>query len=169
MVRGGDGRQVFDWVLDRHARRAGGLALVMVVALLGSWLAVEAVARAAALVLSTSAASASARRSLASRRRSAMRSRRSTIFSPATPAVARDIGFFGVRVTRSDALEDALRQALAHDGPALVDVVTARQELAMPPKIKAEQAKGFSLFALRAVMSGRGDELVELARTNLLR
>lgn len=89
--------------------------------------------------------------------------------NPDFAAVARDIGFFGVRVTRSDALEDALRQALAHDGPALVDVVTARQELAMPPKIKAEQAKGFSLFALRAVMSGRGDELVELARTNLLR
>ena len=49
MRRGGDGRQVFDGVLDRHARRAGGLALVMVmvmvVALLGSWLAVEAVVR----------------------------------------------------------------------------------------------------------------------------
>ena len=45
MVRGGDGRQVFDWVLDRNARRASGLALVMVVALLGSWLAVEAVVR----------------------------------------------------------------------------------------------------------------------------
>jgi len=89
--------------------------------------------------------------------------------NPDFAAVARDIGFFGVRVTRSDALEDALRQALAHDGPALVDVVTARQELALPPKIKAEQAKGFSLFAMRAVMSGRGDELIELAKTNLLR
>jgi pyruvate dehydrogenase (quinone) len=89
--------------------------------------------------------------------------------NPDFAAVARDIGFFGVRVTRSDALEDALRQALAHDGPALVDVVTARQELALPPKIKAEQAKGFSLFAMRTVISGRGDELIELAKTNLLR
>ena len=35
--------------------------------------------------------------------------------------------------------------------------------------IKAEQAKGFSLYMLKAIISGRGDEVVELARTNLLR
>jgi pyruvate dehydrogenase (quinone) len=51
----------------------------------------------------------------------------------------------------------------------LVDVVAARQELIMPPKIQAEQAKGFSLYALRAILSGRGDEVLELAKTNLLR
>jgi len=51
----------------------------------------------------------------------------------------------------------------------LVDVVTAKQELVMPPKIKAEQAKGFSLYMLKAIISGRGDEVVEIARTNLLR
>ena len=84
-------------------------------------------------------------------------------------AIAREMGYFGVRVTRSDALEDALRAAFAHDGPALVDVVTEGLELIMPPKIKAEQAKGFSLYALRAVLSGRGDEVVELAKANLLR
>ena len=48
-----------------------------------------------------------------------------------------------------------------------VDVVTAGQELVIPPKIKKEQAKGFSLFMLKAVMNGRGDEVLELARTNL--
>ena len=89
--------------------------------------------------------------------------------NPDFAAIAREMGYFGVRVTRSDALEDALRAAFAHDGPALVDVVTEGLELIMPPKIKAEQAKGFSLYALRAVLSGRGDEVVELARANLLR
>ncbi len=64
-------------------------------------------------------------------------------------------------------LPNALKQAFAHDGPVLVDVVTAKQELVMPPKIKAEQAKGFSLYMLKAIISGRGDEIVELARTNL--
>jgi glyoxylate carboligase len=59
--------------------------------------------------------------------------------------------------------------AFAHDGPVLVDVKTAKQELVLPPKIKLEQAKGFSLFMLKAVISGRGDEVVELARTNLRR
>ncbi|MCK8178201.1 ubiquinone-dependent pyruvate dehydrogenase, partial [Erwinia amylovora] len=63
----------------------------------------------------------------------------------------------------------ALREALAHDGPALVDVVTASEELAMPPQITLEQAKGFSLYMLRAVISGRGNEVVDLAKTNGLR
>ena len=57
--------------------------------------------------------------------------------------------------------------AFAHDGPAVVDVVTSKYELAMPPKIELAHAKGFSLFMLRAILSGRGDEIVELARTNL--
>ncbi|VEA72852.1 Pyruvate dehydrogenase [ubiquinone] [Serratia rubidaea] len=44
--------------------------------------------------------------------------------------------------------------------------MTAKQELAMPPQIKFEQAKGFSLYMLRAIINGRGDEVVELAKTN---
>ncbi|KQM63531.1 MULTISPECIES: ubiquinone-dependent pyruvate dehydrogenase [unclassified Sphingomonas] len=89
--------------------------------------------------------------------------------NPDFGAIATQMGFFGARVTRSDELEDVLRAAFAHDGPALVDVVTETMELAMPPKIKAEQVKGFSLYTLRAIMSGRGDEVIELARANLLR
>ncbi len=89
--------------------------------------------------------------------------------NPDFGAVAAQMGFFGARVTRSDELEAVLRAAFAHDGPALVDVVTETLELAMPPRIQAEQVKGFSLYTLRAIMSGRGDEVVELAKANLLR
>ncbi|MCT8002245.1 ubiquinone-dependent pyruvate dehydrogenase [Sphingomonas sanguinis] len=89
--------------------------------------------------------------------------------NPDFAAVAREMGYFGVRVTRSDALEQALRDAFAHNGPALVDVVTEGFELIMPPKIQAEQAKGFSLYAARAVLSGRGDEVIELAKANIFR
>ena len=53
--------------------------------------------------------------------------------------------------------------------PALVDIVTARQELSIPPAITAAQAKGFTLYALRTIMSGRADELVDLADTNVFR
>jgi len=60
-------------------------------------------------------------------------------------------------------------KALEHDGPALVEVLVSRQELAMPPTITLEQMRGFSLFMLRAVLSGRGDEIVDLARVNLFR
>ncbi|WP_158969316.1 ubiquinone-dependent pyruvate dehydrogenase [Chachezhania sediminis] len=87
--------------------------------------------------------------------------------NPNFAAMAEAIGIKGIRVEHPDALEQAVKDTMAHDGPVLLDVRTAKQELSMPPSIKMEQAKGFSLFALKAVMSGRGDELVEIARTNL--
>ncbi|WP_313552996.1 ubiquinone-dependent pyruvate dehydrogenase [Brevundimonas sp.] len=87
--------------------------------------------------------------------------------NPDFAAMARAMGVTAFRVEASDQVEDAVAQALAHPGPALVDVVTAGQELVIPPKIKKEQAKGFSLFMLKAIMNGRGDEVLELARTNL--
>ena len=91
------------------------------------------------------------------------------LHNPDFAAMSNAMGILGIRVERSEDLEDALRRALAHDGPVLVDVVTATQELVMPPAIKLEQAKGFSLYMLKAVMSGRGDEVLDLAKTNLLR
>ncbi|WP_454915219.1 ubiquinone-dependent pyruvate dehydrogenase [Xanthobacter sediminis] len=87
--------------------------------------------------------------------------------NPDFAAMARAVGIAGFRVEDSAALPGALREAFAHPGPALVDVVTAKQELVMPPKIQLEQAKGFSLYMLKAIINGRGDEIVELARTNL--
>jgi pyruvate dehydrogenase (quinone) len=71
-----------------------------------------------------------------------------------------------IRVEDPGDLDAAIRDVLSHDGPALLDVVTNPQELAMPPTITLEQVEGFSLWALRAVINGRGDELVELARSN---
>ena len=91
------------------------------------------------------------------------------LHNPDFAAMANAMGILGIRVEASEDLDAALRRALAHDGPVLVDVLTATQELAMPPTIKLEQAKGFSLYMLKAVMSGRGDEVIELARTNLFR
>lgn len=87
--------------------------------------------------------------------------------NPDFARVAEALGIKGYRVTDSGDLETTLREAFAHDGPALVDVVTDRQELTIPPAISAEQVKGFTLYALRTVMSGRGDELLDLSRANL--
>jgi pyruvate dehydrogenase (quinone) len=89
--------------------------------------------------------------------------------NPDFAAVARALGMHGQRVERADDLEAALRAAFDHDGPALVDVVVARQELAIPPAITYEQVKGFTLYATRTILSGRGDELIDLAGTNLRR
>jgi pyruvate dehydrogenase (quinone) len=89
--------------------------------------------------------------------------------NPDFAAMARGAGIHAVRVEDPAALEAAVAEVLAHDGPALLDVVVARQELSMPPKIDGQQVKGFSLYVLRAVMSGRGDSVLDLAKTNLLR
>jgi pyruvate dehydrogenase (quinone) len=87
--------------------------------------------------------------------------------NPDFAAVARALGLHGQRVERPDDLEAALRAAFDHDGPALVEVIVARQELSMPPTITYEQVKGFTLYATRTILSGRGDELIDLAGTNI--
>ncbi|MDX6585052.1 MAG: hypothetical protein QOI10_4236 [Solirubrobacterales bacterium] len=89
--------------------------------------------------------------------------------NPDFAAVARAVGMHGQRVERPDDLEAALRAAFDHDGPALVEVMVARQELSMPPTITFEQVKGFTLYATRTILSGRGDELIDLASTNIRR
>jgi pyruvate dehydrogenase (quinone) len=89
--------------------------------------------------------------------------------NPDFAKIAQAAGVTGYRVEDPADLKGALQKAFAHDGPALVDVVTAKMELVMPPTIEAEQALGFSLYAAKAIINGRGTELVELARTNLLR
>jgi pyruvate dehydrogenase (quinone) len=87
--------------------------------------------------------------------------------NPDFAGIARATGLFSARVEKADDLEGALQAAFEYDGPALVDVITDRQELSLPPKITLEQIKGFTLFATRSILSGQGNELVELAKTNL--
>jgi pyruvate dehydrogenase (quinone) len=88
--------------------------------------------------------------------------------NPDFAAMARVMGLFGRRVEDPGELPTAMKELLDHPGPGLLDVVTAKQELSMPPTITAEEVKGFSLWVLRAVMNGRGDEVLDLAKTNLL-
>jgi len=88
--------------------------------------------------------------------------------NPDFAAMARAMGIHAVRVDDPGDLPSAIRDVFSHDGPAVLDVVTATQELSMPPTITVEQIKGFSLWVLKAVMSGRGDEVLDLAKTNLL-
>src|SRR6266481_251795 len=89
--------------------------------------------------------------------------------SPDFAKIAEGAGILGLTVRTPDQVEPMIAQALKHDGPAVVEVFVARQELAMPPTITLEQAKGFSLFMMKAVLSGRGDEIIDLAKVNLFR
>ena len=92
-----------------------------------------------------------------------------TLENPDFAAMANAVGIHGVRIDDPADVESKMAEALAHPGPVVIDAVVNRMELAMPPKVTAEMAKGFTLYMMRAVMSGRGDEVVELARSNLLR
>jgi pyruvate dehydrogenase (quinone) len=91
------------------------------------------------------------------------------LHNPDFAKMAEAAGLLGLTAETADQVQPTLTKALAHDGPALVEVLVHRQELAMPPTISLEQATGFSLFMLKAVLSGRGDEIIDLAKVNLFR
>lgn len=87
--------------------------------------------------------------------------------NPNFATLAKSVGIKGIRIEDSAQIQDGIQTAFKHKGPVIVDVVTNTYELIMPPKIKLENAKGFGLFSLKAIMSGRGDVVVDLAKSNL--
>jgi pyruvate dehydrogenase (quinone) len=91
------------------------------------------------------------------------------LVNPDFVALAQAAGVFGVRVEDPADLKEAVTAAFQHGGPALVDAVVNRTELSMPPTIKLDQAIGFNLWALKAVLNGRGDEVIDLAISQLVR
>jgi thiamine pyrophosphate-dependent acetolactate synthase large subunit-like protein len=91
------------------------------------------------------------------------------LHNPDFAKMANSMGIYAQRVEDSNQLEGRLSDVLAHPGPALLDVVTNSLELVLPPSLKAEQVKGFSLYLLKAIMDGRGSEVLELTKSNLWR
>ena len=89
--------------------------------------------------------------------------------NPDFAAMAEATGIRGIRLQDPADVRDGIAAAFAHDGPVVVDAVVNRTELAMPPSVTAEMAKGFSLYMVKAIMNGRTDEVIDLARTNLWR
>jgi pyruvate dehydrogenase (quinone) len=85
--------------------------------------------------------------------------------NPNFAEMAKAIGIYGVRIEDPDELDAAVLAAFAHDGPAVLDVITDSRELVMPPKVTVDQAKGFSVWMMKAVLNGQANELVELARS----
>ena len=89
--------------------------------------------------------------------------------NPNFAAMAEAVGIRGIRLEDPAEVNVGIADALAHDGPVLIDAVVNRTELAMPPSITVEMAKGFSLYMVKAILNGRADEVVDLAKSNLWR
>jgi pyruvate dehydrogenase (quinone) len=89
--------------------------------------------------------------------------------NPNFARMAEAAGLLGLAAETPEQVRPMLEQALKYDGPALVEVAVNRQELAMPPSIDKDQMIGFTLYMIKAVLNGRGDEIIDLARTNLFR
>jgi pyruvate dehydrogenase (quinone) len=87
--------------------------------------------------------------------------------NPNFAKMAEAAGILGLRAETPEQVRPILEQALRHDGPVLVDAIVSRQELSMPPSITVDQIKGFSLFMIKAVLDGRGSEIIDLAKVNL--
>jgi pyruvate dehydrogenase (quinone) len=91
------------------------------------------------------------------------------LVNPDFAKIAEGTGILGIHVDDPEKVRPALQQAFAHPGPALVDIAVNRQELAMPPSLKLDQIVDFNLYMIKAILNGRGDEVIDLVRTNLFR
>jgi pyruvate dehydrogenase (quinone) len=89
------------------------------------------------------------------------------LHNPNFAKMAEAAGVLGLKADVPEQVRPMLDQALSHPGPALVEVVVNRQELIVPPSVKLDQVMGFSLFMMKAVLNGRGDEVIDLLKTNL--
>jgi pyruvate dehydrogenase (quinone) len=89
--------------------------------------------------------------------------------NPNFAAMAEAVGIRGIRLEDAGDVDGGIAAALKHDGPVLIDAVVNRTELAMPPSLNIEMAKGFTLYMVKAVLSGRVDDVIDLAKTNLWR
>jgi len=89
------------------------------------------------------------------------------LHNPDFAKIAEAAGVLGLTAETPDQVRPMITQALKHDGPALVEVLIHRQELMLPPKISLEQVTGFGLFMLKSLLSGHGDDIIDLAKINL--
>ncbi|CAG8998582.1 MAG: Pyruvate dehydrogenase [ubiquinone] [Candidatus Celerinatantimonas neptuna] len=96
-------------------------------------------------------------------------SRHTDLDNPDFADIAKAAKIESASISDPKELPGAIETMMNSHGPYLLAVHTAKQELALPPKVKFEHAKGFSIYMMKAVLNGDGSELIELGKTNWLR
>jgi pyruvate dehydrogenase (quinone) len=89
--------------------------------------------------------------------------------NPDFALMAESMGIKGIAVRTPDRVAPAIAEALAHNGPVLLDMYVSPSELSMPPTITLEEAKGFSLYMFRQIMDGNLGEVVDTVKSNFLK
>jgi pyruvate dehydrogenase (quinone) len=81
--------------------------------------------------------------------------------------IAEAAGVRGFRVENSSDLKDAFWSALRHKGPAVVDVSTNPDALAIPPRIEAKEVAGYGLYVAKQTLHGKLFESIDELKGNL--
>ncbi len=86
--------------------------------------------------------------------------------NPDFAMVAQAMGMKGFTVRDPEDVKQALKEAFMFKGPALVNIMTDRNALAMPPKVEFEQVKGMALSMTKLILNGRMDEVLDTVKAN---
>jgi pyruvate dehydrogenase (quinone) len=81
-------------------------------------------------------------------------------------AVAESMGIKGISAHTPEEVKPAIAEALAFDGPVLVNILTDPNALAMPPKADFNQMKGFAVAMTKMMFNGKMDEVVAIIKSN---
>jgi pyruvate dehydrogenase (quinone) len=86
--------------------------------------------------------------------------------NPDFAMVAQAMGMKGITVKEPDEVKQALKEAFMFKGPALINIMTDPNALAMPPKIEFEQVKGMALSMTKLILNGKMDEVLDTVKAN---
>lgn len=89
------------------------------------------------------------------------------MYNPDFAGIAGAMGMPGYNVNKPEEIPQALKTALATEGPVLLNVITDPNALAMPPKIEFSQMLGFAESMYKLMIHGRTKEVLDTINTNL--
>ncbi|GAA4328589.1 thiamine pyrophosphate-binding protein [Mucilaginibacter gynuensis] len=88
------------------------------------------------------------------------------MYNPDFALVAQAMGIRGYTVDDPAQVQSALKEAFAFEGPALINIMTDPNALAMPPKVEFEQVKGMAISMTKLMLNGRMDEVIDTMKSN---
>lgn len=88
------------------------------------------------------------------------------IVNPDYEYVAKSVGIQGYKVTSPDEVMPTLVRAFGTPGPALIDIHTDPNALAMPPKVEWGQMMGFAKSMTKLMMNGKSQEVIDTINSN---